>query len=180
MNKSVHLIFNEVSEIASKSLRNKGYVYKAAIDPRSPNPYIKIQIDETNEKINKDNVELQKEIKKAIFSNTKMNFTVTLKGQSGDEIRDQKWQPIFTTISEELDKEFEEYRGFAYSFHPKLLQITIKTDLEKSKGEWNPAKKIKKIEEYVNEIIKLKRVELLVEAVPYQIIIRSKDNKRMN
>ncbi|MGE7918270.1 hypothetical protein ACQKM9_04880 [Viridibacillus sp. NPDC093762] len=61
MNKSVHLIFNEVSEISSKLLRDKAYVYTAAIDPRSPNPYIKIQIDETNEKINKVNVELQKE-----------------------------------------------------------------------------------------------------------------------
>ncbi|MGE7835667.1 hypothetical protein [Viridibacillus arvi] len=179
--KKLNDLTNEISEIASKLLRDKGYVYTAVIDPSSPNPFIKIQIiNETNEKINKVNDELQKRIKKAIFSKTKMNFTVTFLGQSGDEKREQKWQPIFTTISEEVDKKFEEYRGFAYSFHPKPLQIIIKTNIQKSKGFQISDKKVKKIGEYVNEIIKLKREELSVEAVPYEIIIRSKDNKRIN
>ena len=45
---------------------------------------------------------------------------------------------------------------------------------------WNSDKKVKEIEKYVQEIIKLKRQELLIEEIPYEIIVRGEKNKKLN
>ncbi|MGN7478612.1 hypothetical protein ACTHOQ_12220 [Solibacillus silvestris] len=99
--------------------------------------------------------------------------------KSESAIRDQQWQPILSAISEETNKRFEEYRGFAYSFHPEPLQIIIKTNIDSPKWFGNPDKKINQIAEYVDIIIKLKREELSIEEIPYEIIITDKNDKEV-
>ncbi|WP_404450686.1 hypothetical protein LG329_09980 [Virgibacillus necropolis] len=93
---------------------------------------------------------------------------------------DQKWAPIFRSIMEETSKKFDEYRGFASSFHPKPLQIIIKTDLHESKWWWNTDKKVEEIVDYVEAIIDIKREELAVEKIPLDIIVRGENNKQLN
>lgn len=87
---------------------------------------------------------------------------------------------MFSSINEETKKEFKEYRGFAYSFHPEPLQIIIKTNLEKPKWYWNSNQKVLEITTYVDKIIELKTEELSIEEIPYEIIIRDKNDKKIN
>lgn len=176
---------NEVVLNISKLLEDKGYRFSSiSFDPRTANPNIEIKIEGTEDYYYNVRDEIQKLVSNATFLNKKMNIEVSVKRRSENEIkneiRDQNWQPIFSAIREETDKKFKEYRGFAYSFHPKPLQIIIKTNLPKSKWYWNSNKKIVQIEDYVNEIIKIKMKELSVEEIPYEIIIRNRDNKKIN
>lgn len=179
--KKLNELINEVSKITSESLNEKGYsLIGMMIDAKTPNPYIEIIIDGTKEYYDEVKDEIQKLVTNTVFSNTNIQFEVRLKRKTENEKIDEQWQPIFSVIREETDKKFKEYRGFAYSFHPEPLQIIIKTDLRQSKWAWNSSKKIKQIEQYIHEIIELKREELLVDELPYEIIIRSKDNKQLN
>ncbi|WP_396631782.1 hypothetical protein [Lysinibacillus sp.] len=168
---------NEVLKITSNLLKTNGYDkanYSISIDPSKG-----IMIEVTKEDlINKK--ETEKLIANSVYSNTNMNLKVFIKEKSKSKVKDQEWQPIFSAIRDELKKEFKEYRGFAYSFHPDPLQIIIKTDLEKPKGFWKSNKKIKHITMYVDKIIELKREELSIEEIPYKIIIRDKNNHKIN
>lgn len=166
---------NEVAKLTSDLLKENGYnTSNVSIDPRK-----EMIIEVTNGDLKKNN-ETEKLIANSIFSKTNMNFKVLIKEKSKSQIRDQEWQPIFSAIREETEKEFEEYQGFAYSFHPEPLQIIIKTDLEKPKWFWQSNKKVKQITNYVDKIIELKRGELSIEEIPYEIIIRDKDSKKIN
>ncbi|MEG7619494.1 hypothetical protein, partial [Enterococcus faecalis] len=160
---------NEVLKITLDLLKANGYDktnYSLTIDPSKG-----IIIEVTNgELINKN--EIEKLIANSVYSNTSMNFKVFIKEKSKSKIKDQEWQPVFSAIRDETKKEFEEYSGFAYSFHPEPLQIIIKTDLEKPKGFWQSNKKVKQLIDYVDKIIELKREELSIEEIPYEIIIR--------
>ncbi|MEG0259993.1 MAG: hypothetical protein RR651_08985, partial [Lysinibacillus sp.] len=124
--------------------------------------------------------EIEELIADSIFSNTNKRFTVTVKEQSKNQIVDQQWQPIFSAIIDETSKEFKEYRGFAYSFHPKPLQIIIKTNLGKWKWFRNSDSSIDQIEKYTEKVIALKRAELSIKAIPYEIIILDKNDRRVN
>ena len=124
--------------------------------------------------------EIENLVTDVIYSKSNIKFSVKLKRKSESQIRDENWQPIFQAITEETNKKFEEYREFAYFFHPEPLQIIIKTDLHKSKWFWNSDKKVEQIEKYVKDEIQLKREELSIEEIPYEIVIRSKDNKKLN
>ncbi|MER2009754.1 MAG: hypothetical protein ABS939_20145, partial [Psychrobacillus sp.] len=77
--------------------------------------------------------DLEKIIDQTILSKTDLEYTVKIQKKSESAIRDQQWQPILSAISEETNKRFKEYRGFAYSFHPEPLQIIIKTNIPSSK-----------------------------------------------
>ncbi|MER2107471.1 MAG: hypothetical protein ABS949_11080 [Solibacillus sp.] len=121
--------------------------------------------------------ELEKFIDQTILQKTDLEYTVRIQKKSESAIRDQQWQPILSAISEETNKRFKEYRGFAYSFHPEPLQIIIKTNIHSSKWFGNSDKKINQITEYVDKIIELKREELSIEEIPYEIIIRDKNDK---
>ncbi|MFL0584813.1 hypothetical protein ACH0B6_19780 [Solibacillus silvestris] len=123
--------------------------------------------------------ELEKFIDQTILQKTDLEYTVRIQKKSEIAIRDQQWQPILSTISEETKKRFKEYRGFAYSFHPEPLQIIIKTNIHSSKWFGNSDKKINQITEYVDKIIELKREELSIEEIPYEIIIRDKNDKEV-
>ncbi|WP_019414523.1 hypothetical protein [Paenisporosarcina sp. TG20] len=170
---------NETIKITSEVLNEKNYQFSSvSINPTTS--FIEIRIEGTKEYYNAVKEEISNLVADAISSKTNMNFDVKVNRRSENELRDEKWHPIFTTIREETDKKFEEYKGFAYSFHPEPLQIIIKTDLNKSKWWWNSDKKVKEIENYVQEIIKLKREELLIEEIPYEIIVRGKESKKLN
>jgi len=162
----------KVSELISELFKEKGYHYSYSISTH-PNKDILIVIEGTEEDLEKKD-ELEKLIANAIFSQTNLEFEVELRKKSESEIRDQEWQPVFDTIRVETEKEFTEYRGFGYSFHPKPLQIIIKTNIEK------PNKKVRQIKKYVDKIIELKRDELLMEEIPYKIIIRDIKDKNLN
>ncbi|WP_243840646.1 hypothetical protein [Paenisporosarcina antarctica] len=171
-------LLEETLKITSELLHEKNYQFSSVgIDPTKS--LIEIRIEGTKEYYNAVKGEISKLVADAISSKTTIYFDVKVNRKSENDSRDEKWHPIFTSIREETDKKFEEYKGFAYSFHPEPLQIIIKTDLNKSKW-WNSNKKVNEIEKYVQEIIKLKREELVIEEIPYEIIIRGKKNKKLN
>ncbi|WP_438313627.1 hypothetical protein [Sporosarcina sp. FA9] len=168
---------SKVSKVTSDLFKEKGYHdinYSILLHPKK-----EIIIEGKNEVLEKKD-EIEKLIANTVFSKTNMNFTVKIQKKSENEIRDQNWQPVFSAIREETKREFEEYTGFAYSFHPEPLQIIIKTNLEKPKWFWNSNKKVKQITNYVDKIIELKKEELSIEKIPYAIIIRDKNDKKIN
>jgi len=172
-------LLNETIKITSELLKEKNYQF-SSVNINHTTSFIEIRIEGTKEYYNAVKDEISNLVADAISSKTNMNFDVKVTRRSENEVRDEKWHPLFTTIREETDKKFEEYKGFAYSFHPEPLQIIIKTDLDKSKWWWNSDKKVKEIENYVQEIIELKREELVIEEIPYEIIIRGKKSKKLN
>ncbi|BAK16725.1 hypothetical protein SSIL_2302 [Solibacillus silvestris StLB046] len=155
------------------------------------NPSISISTNSNNEILiemqgmkedfgkSKEIEDLEKIIDQTILSKTDLEYTVKIQKKSESAIRDQQWQPILSAISEETNKRFKEYRGFAYSFHPEPLQIIIKTNIPSSKWFGNSDKKINQITEYVDKIIELKREELSIEEIPYEIIIRDKNDREI-
>ncbi|QED46772.1 hypothetical protein [Cytobacillus dafuensis] len=176
LRKSMMKVFEEISAL----LKEKGY-HSNSISTNPINEII-IEIQGTKEDLEKSKEieELEKIIDQTIHSKTDLDFTVKIRKKSESAIRDQEWQPIFDAIREETNKKFNEYRGFAYSFHPEPLQIIIKTNINSAKWFGNSDKKINQITEYVDKIIELKREEFLIEEIPYEIIIRDKNNKEVN
>ena len=160
-------------EIASL-LKEKGYDYNSI--STNLNDEIIVVIQGTNVDLD-ESKEIEELIAWKILSKSNIDLDVKLQKISESTIRDQEWQPIFEAIRVETEKKFEEYRGFAYSFHPKPLQIIIKTDLNTPKWFWNS--KANQITEYVDKIIELKREELSIKELPYEIIIRDKNNKKI-
>lgn len=166
---------SEASKVISDLLKEQGF----NISLISLHPKKEIIIEGTSGDLaNKD--EIEKMVAKTVLSKTNMNFTVKIQKKSTVEIREENWQPVLNSIREETQKQFKEYRGFAYSFHPEPLQIIIKTNLEKPKWYWNSNQKVSEITTYVNKIIELKTEELSIEETPYEIIIRDKNNKKIN
>ncbi|WP_342601215.1 hypothetical protein MHB48_09605 [Psychrobacillus sp. FSL H8-0483] len=168
------------SSVTSETLQLEGIGSVAVmINPADSNPRIEIILQDEKELTSVEIEEVQKRIQDAVYSNTNVSFNVLIRSKSEEELRDEKWHPIFKAIYEKTEEEFEEYRGFAYSFSPEPLQIIIKTHLQDNKSTSN-LEKIEQIEEYVDEIIKQKIKELYVEELPYKIIVRSKDNEDLN
>lgn len=113
-----------------------------------------------------------------IYSKKYLAYKVKVTRRSESEIRDMKWHPIFRSIMQETDKQFHEVTGFASSFHPKPLEIIIKTSL--SGKESSSKRSAEKIEEYVKQVIQIRRKELSVKKIPYEVIVRSKENTKLN
>lgn len=68
--------------------------------------------------------------------------------------------------------------GFAYSFHPAPLQIIIKTSIKVSDKDAD--EKVRIIEETINEFLSSEDIQSKIDGEPYEIIIRSKDQQRIN
>ncbi|MGN7479486.1 hypothetical protein ACTHOQ_16735 [Solibacillus silvestris] len=169
LRESTMKVYDEILNL----LREAGYTYNSiSMDPNKE-VIIEIQGMENDLKMRKEMEEL---IGQTILSKLNMDLEVKIRKKSESAIRDQEWQPIFGAIREETEKKFEEYRGFAYSFHPEPLQIIIKTDMDTHKWFWKFNKKANQITEYVDKIIELKREELSIEEIPYKIIIRNNKN----
>ena len=160
-------------------LKEKGYPSTSILT--NSNNEIIIEIDGMVEDIkNSEEIEeVEKVINQTILSKTEFDYTAKLRKKSKSAIRDQEWRPIFGAIREETNKRFEEYRGFAYSFHPEPLQIIIKTNIDSPKWFGNSDKKVDQITEYIDKIIELKREELSIEEIPYEIIIWDKNDKEV-
>lgn len=171
--KKLRQSIDKVSNVVSDVLKDKGYNFDYSIMVK-PEKEIIIEAKELEE-----DEQLEKLIAEAILSATNKNYTVKLEEKSESEIKNMEWNPVFNAIVEETGKKFNEYRGFASSFHPMPLQIIIKTKINDG---WfgNSDEKVKQIENYVDNIIELKLKELAIEEVPYEIIIRDKNNERIN
>ncbi|MFS0875256.1 hypothetical protein [Solibacillus isronensis] len=59
------------------------------------------------------------------------------------------------------------------------MQIIIKTNIDSPKWFGNSDKKVDQITEYIDKIIELKREELSIEEIPYEIIIWDKNDKEV-
>lgn len=179
--KAMQELAEEVLQIAEKILKEEDFeIGGLLISPRKPKLYVEISLPFSDEH-NEDTVDsVEERIKNAVLSKANVRIDIAIKKKSKSQVMDKKWAPIFRSIREETKKKFDEYRGFAYSFHPKPLQIIIKTDLHESKWWRNTDKKVEEIIEYVEAIIDIKREELAVKKIPLDIIVRGENNKQLN
>ncbi|WP_409300781.1 hypothetical protein [Peribacillus sp. SCS-155] len=167
---------SRVTKATTESLQNAGYrVNNVSVltIPLAPKPIVEIKVEGTT----KYYQNVQRDIKAlavhTVSAETKVEFDVNVKRKTESEIRDEKWTSILIAVSEEIHKKYKEYRGFAYSFKPAPLQITIVTDLTEA-----DEKKAKEIEKYTKGIIRSKVNELAVDTIPYSIIIKKRDDKK--
>ncbi|OZU88893.1 hypothetical protein CIL03_07680 [Virgibacillus indicus] len=169
--------FDDIFTIAEKELTNKNYLI-ATMGIDSQALHIEIKITGNNNSLKQDKEMLEKRIHDQIFSKYQIDYTITINTKSDEEIREEKWHPIFTTIREEMNKQFDEVTGFAHSFQPKPLQIIIKTSLPS--GNQESKKLAGNMEAYVHGIIKIKSGEASLEKEAYRIIIKNKDQEKLN
>ena len=171
--------FDKIFSIAEKTLAKKHYrIATMSIDTGLSQPNIIIEIADNKKLYGKVKKNLEKRIHDQIYTEFNIDYNITINEKTKEKMREDKWHPIFISIAEEVNKQFDEVKGFAHSFHPDPLQIIIKTSIPK--GQQEAEALIKKIEAYVHEIIKIKKEELSLEREPYQIIIRSKEQEKLN
>lgn len=176
-NKELEKRTDELLTITQEVVKQKGYTILASGVSMNPKEVsILVEIEGTEQHYKKVKNQLEKHVHDVIYAKKHEKFEVEVKRESEDEIKGQKWEPIFTAVMEETHKKFKETNGFAYSFHPKPLEIILKTSL--SKGE-ETEEQAERIEEYARQVVEVKRKELSVEAIPYKIIIRDKDHKKL-
>lgn len=160
----------EVMETAQDTLTQKGYKTSVIqFDSKTNTLSIEVESENTNQHFD----QIKKNIEELV-SQKQLSYKIEIKKKSESKIKDMNWHPIFTSVMDESHKQFKEVIGFAYSFHPKPLEIILKTSL--SNGE---VKKAQAIEEYARQVIEIKRKELAVEKIPYKIIIRDKKHKEI-
>ncbi|MRH41368.1 hypothetical protein GH741_01615 [Aquibacillus halophilus] len=170
-------IMNQITD----SLREEGY----DVDSLSLKQHVVyIRMDESVENFKKNKDKIKAVAEDSIASITKEIFEVNVTRKSAEEKLEQQWSPIFHVVSNLAERKFAEYRGFAYSFHPAPLQIIIKTNIEKPSWfeKWvsKTDERVVEIENYVEEIIAVKKEQLQVTDIPYEIIIRGKDEQKLN
>lgn len=176
---SMMTAYEEISSL----LKKNEYDYHSISMSISPNNDIIVEIQRTN--IGNQEIEepiaqkIEELIAQKILSKSNTNLEVKFQEISKSTLQDQEWQPIFDAIRVETEKKFEEYKGFAYSFHPDPLQIIIKSDLDTPKWFRNSNRKANQIKKYVHKIIDLKREELSIKEIPYEVIIRDKNSKKI-
>lgn len=175
---SMMTAYEEISSL----LKKNEYDYHSMSMSISPNNDIIVEIQRTN--IGNKEIEepiaqkIEELIAQKMLSNSNTNLEVKFK-EIGSTLLDQEWQPIFEAIRVETEKKFEEYKGFAYSFHPEPLQIIIKTDLDTPKWFRNSNRKANQMKKYVHKIINLKQEELSIKEIPYEIIVEDKNTKKI-
>ncbi|MDM5455423.1 DUF4179 domain-containing protein [Peribacillus simplex] len=176
-NKELEKLTDELLTITQEVVKEKGYTILASGVSTNPKEVsIKVGIEGTEQDYKEVKNQIEKQVHDVIYAKKHEKYEVEVKRESEDEIKDQNWQPIFTAVMEETHKKFKVTNGFAYSFHPKPLEIILKTSL--SKGEENK-EQAERIEEYARQVVEIKRKELSVEAIPYKIIIRDKEHKKL-
>ncbi|UOQ84727.1 DUF4179 domain-containing protein [Gracilibacillus salinarum] len=163
---------DQLFKIAEEVLRQKGYK-PGVMSMDAENPILQIEVRDTQQQFNKEKNDVESLVHDAIFNKTDLEYQVEITGRSEAEIRDQNWQPIFSSVMDEANKKFSEVNGFAYSFHPEPLQIILKTSL----SDEEQAKKLAaEIAKYAREVIEVKRDALKVEKISYKLIIRDKEH----
>ncbi|MEH6941423.1 DUF4030 domain-containing protein [Bacillus sp. JJ722] len=124
--------------------------------------------------------EIKELVRNVIKKITNKKYTLTF-----DEInlkirkQEERWGGVIGTIVEGLysKKEFH-VKGFSYSAHPQPMTLYIKTTISSS----NPDSKQLgiKIESTVKEFLESKEVREIIKDDEYQIIVYSKDKKKIN
>lgn len=175
LNELSGVVFNTTNEI----LKFEGFqTNRMLVDSRKPNPYIEVIVNDQNELLSVKKQEVQERVSDTVYSKTNILFDVTVRTKSTAERLEEKWQPILSAIRIKTDEQFDEYREFAYSFSTAPLQIIIKTHLENTRESSN-MERVEKMKEYVEGIIVKKREELLIDDLPYKIIVLSKENEEL-
>ena len=93
--------------------------------------------------------------------------------------KEAQWGELFPVIYEGLSSKKEyQVTGFAYSFDPAPLQIIIKTSIHVSDREADA--KVRLIEETIEEFLESKEIQQKIGGDPYIIIIRDKEQNKIN
>lgn len=164
----------QLFDIAHKVLKQEGYnISTMGIGKQDT---LKIEIEESKLNLDKAKMDVEKRIHNAIDAKMNVDYTIEISEESQAEIRDENWQPIFSTVMAEAHKKYNVVTGFAYSFHPKPLEIILKTSL--SQGE-EDKRMAEKIAIYAKEVVKVKRNKLSVDKIPYKMIIRDKNQEKL-
>ncbi|MBR7798074.1 hypothetical protein GT022_18775 [Agaribacter marinus] len=166
---------NQLFKITEEVLKQEGYNFNIMSINHSKNS-IQIEIKATEQQYNKNKGEMEKLVHDTIYAKTQLDLKIEVTRKSESELRDESWQQIFTSVMDESHKEFNEVTGFAYSFHPKPLEIILKTSLSQGKQDQKVAEEIAR---YAKQIVKVSRNELSIEKIPYKIIIRDKEQENM-
>ncbi|WP_245804697.1 hypothetical protein [Halobacillus hunanensis] len=174
-------LINELLDIAHETLKEAGDIKVSSISVRVREPKaMTIEIKESEKLYQSVRKDLKKRVHDAIYAKKNIDLTIKVNRKSEEETNQMKWSPIFRSIMEETDKNFEDVTGFAHSFHPKPLQIIIKTSLSNGWFSWGTKDKVKEIETYVEKIIDIKSEELSIKTTPYQLIIRGDEGNKLN
>jgi Endoplasmic reticulum vesicle transporter len=175
------LLTDQIFASANNILREKGYESTLmSIGVKNPPQSLKIEVIEDKQRFKHIKPGVVRAIREGIKARVGIDIDINLTRKSETKVRDESWQPIFDAIMQETDKEFRVVTGFGYSFHPMPLEIIIKTSLEKGWIPWQTKRTAEAIEEYIKQVIEIKREELTVEEIPYKIIIRGKGGKKLN
>ncbi len=168
----------ELFEIAHETLEEAGDIKVSSISVSGREPKTMTIEIKGSEKLYHDvRKDIKKRVHDAIYAKKKLDLTIKVNRRNESRM---KWSPIFHSIMEETDKNFDDVTGFAHSFHPKPLQIIIKTSLSNGWFSWGTKDKAKEIETYVEKIIDIKSEELSKKATPYKLIIRGEEGNKLN
>jgi hypothetical protein len=163
-------VYNIIDTVLTTNQYNNNRIN---LDPKAETATINVEFKKTDN-IKESTGILKEKIENALQKENVLDLSIKVKKRNESEIRDEEWRPIFTSIMQVSSDKFTEVNGFAYSFHPAPLEIIIKTSLmndEKDQAE--------KINEYVKQIIDVKKKELSVKDIPYKIIIRDKQHNKV-
>jgi hypothetical protein len=164
---------DEIIRITAETLKQHGYEAEGI---STGSQTLTVTIDVSKQTFETEKNDLKKTIQKAIEEENKLNYKVEIDRITKIEKTENEWYPVFDSIINETQKNFTEVSGFAYSFHPQPLQIIIKTSLKKGK---EGKEKAAVIEEYTKSVIEIKRKEMVLEKIPYVIVIRDKKHETL-
>ncbi|WP_163527231.1 DUF4179 domain-containing protein [Halobacillus ihumii] len=165
---------HQLFQITQEVLQQEGYRFTTlGIDARTPH-IIKVEIVGSEQHYNKVKDDIEKLVHNAIYSQEQLKYEVEVTRQTEAEIKEQKWQPILSSVREETHKRYNKVTGFAFSFHPKPLQIILKTSLSEGGQSKRTAEQIAN---YARQVVEIKRDKLSIEKIPYKIIIRDKEQE---
>ncbi|MBM7553472.1 hypothetical protein [Thalassobacillus pellis] len=174
-------LYRELADITDQALGNVESQMAISYIMASETPVITIKILDPTADFVEQKTKIKRMVEEAIWKEKALKVKVKVKKTSKTEKLEMKWHPIFRSVREEIGKKFDVVNGFGTSFHPSPLQIIIKTDLSQAWWSlWGTKREAKEIEDYVLQVIQLKREDLNVEEIPFKIIIRDKNHKAIN
>lgn len=168
--KYVNKVYNIIDSVLTTNQYNNSRI---TLDPKAETATITVEFKKTDN-IMESIGDLTEKIKYALQKENVHDLIIQIEKRSDADIRDEEWHPVFTSIMQVSSDKFTEVNGFAYSFHPAPLEVIIKTSLKNDEKE-----KAEEINEYVKQIIDVKKKELSLEDIPYKIIVRDKQHNKV-
>lgn len=172
LEESLAAIYKELRTLQFQVLSH-GYSYPS---PNSKKVIIHFDVPNTEKRIE----EIKDISNKSLMKNNLDSYSIKINTIDLEQKeKEAKWHRIFPAIYEGLSAK-KEYKvtGFAFSFHPEPLQIIIKTSINKS--DKDAAEKVHLIERTIIEFLQSQEIKSKIEGEPYELIIRSKDKRRLN